>query len=81
MFGLGENKYKYTIVMTIEGMMCGHCESHVADAIRKVENVEKVKVSHFKKTATVYSNVLLDKDVLKKAVDDTGYEVKEITQK
>lgn len=80
MFGFGDKKYKYTTVMKIDGMMCGHCESHVANALRKVEGVEKVKVSHTKKTATINSNDVLDKEVLKKAIDDTGYEVIEISQ-
>ena len=78
MFGLFEKKYKYTTTMMIEGMMCGHCESHIADALRKVPGVETVKASHIKKTAIISSDIPIDKEVLRKAVDDTGYEVKDI---
>lgn len=34
----------------IHGMMCGMCESHVNDAIRKAFDVRKVSVSRRKKT-------------------------------
>lgn len=78
MFGLFEKNYANTVTMKIDGMMCGHCEAHVADALKKVANVESVKVSHTKKTAIIKSNSNLDKDELKKAVADTGYEVIEI---
>ncbi|MBF1051276.1 MAG: heavy-metal-associated domain-containing protein [Peptostreptococcaceae bacterium] len=78
MFGLFEKKYDNTITLKIDGMMCGHCEAHVSDALRKVEGVEKVTASHTKKTAIVQSNKQLDKELLKKAVDDTGYTVVEI---
>ena len=37
------------IVIGIEGMMCGMCESHVNDAIRKVCEVKRVESSHDKK--------------------------------
>ena len=36
MFGLFEKKYNNTVTLKIDGMMCGHCEAHVADALRKV---------------------------------------------
>ena len=33
-------------VLKIDGMMCGMCESHVNDAIRKAFPVKKVTSSH-----------------------------------
>ena len=66
MFGLFEKKYNNTVTLKIDGMMCGHCEAHVADALRKVDGVEKVQASHTKKTAIVQSNSPLDKEALKK---------------
>ena len=32
--------------LKIDGMMCGMCESHMNDAIRKAFNVKKVTSSH-----------------------------------
>ena len=36
-------------ILKIDGMMCGMCEAHVNDAIRKIiPNAQKVKSSHTK---------------------------------
>ena len=32
----------------VDGMMCGMCEAHINDAIRRNFNVKKVKSSHSK---------------------------------
>ena len=39
--------WKYTI--QVDGMMCGMCESHVNDAVRKAFPVKKVTSSRSKK--------------------------------
>ena len=36
------------ITVKIDGMMCGMCEAHVNDAIRKAFPVKKVSASHSK---------------------------------
>ena len=36
------------IVLEVEGMHCGMCETHVNDVVRRVEGVKKVKSSHAK---------------------------------
>ena len=36
------------ITLKIDGMMCGMCESHVNDAIRRAFRVKKVSSSHAK---------------------------------
>lgn len=38
--------WKYTV--EVDGMMCGMCESHVNDAVRKAFPVKKVNSSHGK---------------------------------
>ena len=57
----------------IDGMMCGMCEAHMNDAIRKEFNVKKVEASHTKKQAEIISEQELDAEKLKKVVADTGY--------
>ena len=42
-----------TKVITVEGMMCGMCEAHVAEALRKVPGVSNAKADRNKKQATV----------------------------
>ena len=63
----------------VDGMMCGMCESHVNDAIRKAFKVKKVNSSHTKSRTVIESEEALNEDALRKAITETGYEVKEIT--
>lgn len=67
------NKMEKTI--TIEGMMCGHCEATVKKALEALEGVISADVSHDKGTAVV----ALEKDVadgiLTKAVEDKDFKV------
>ena len=60
--------------MKIEGMICGMCEAHVCDAIRKaVPEAKKVAASKNKKEASFLTDEAVDTDSLKAAVDATGY--------
>ncbi len=63
----------------IDGMMCGMCESHVNDAIRNAFKVKKVSSSHAKGRTVVESEQPLDENDLRRAIGETGYEVKRIT--
>ena len=64
--------------MIIEGMMCEHCEATVKKALEKIEGVEKAEVSHVEGTAVVTLSKDVADEVLKEAVEDRDYEVKEI---
>lgn len=63
------------VTLKIDGMMCGMCEAHVNDAIRKVCEVKKVTSSH----TTGVTEILLaeqpDVARIKAAVKETGYKV------
>lgn len=63
----------------VSGMMCGMCESHVNEAIRKALEVKKVSSSHSKGVTTIESEQALDEAAIRKAISETGYEVGEIT--
>ncbi|MDD6074272.1 MAG: heavy metal translocating P-type ATPase, partial [Clostridium sp.] len=62
-------------VMTIEGMMCVHCEARVKKCLEAVSGVEEAVVSHEKGTAEVTIADGVTDDVLKKAVEDQDYKV------
>ena len=66
------------ITLGVDGMMCGMCESHVNDAVRKAFPVKKVTSSRSKKETTVLTETELDEDALRAAISATGYEVGEI---
>lgn len=63
--------------MTIEGMSCGHCSARVEKALNGIEGV-RAKVDLEAKTAFIELDSEVGDDVLKKAVEDAGYEVVEI---
>ena len=63
----------------VDGMMCGMCESHVNDAVRKAFQVDKVTSSHSKGETVIISDGPVDEAKLKTAISATGYEVKGIT--
>ena len=63
----------------VDGMMCGMCESHVNDAVRKAFQVDKVSSSHSKGETTLITDAPVDEVRLKATINATGYEVKGIT--
>lgn len=66
-----------TKVMKVEGMMCPHCEMTVKKALEALPQVDSAVVSHTDGTATVTLNDDVDDAVLKKAIEDQGYTVKD----
>ena len=68
--------WKYTI--QVDGMMCGMCESHVNDAVRKAFPAKKVTSSRSKKETVVITEAELDQEALQAAISATGYDVGEI---
>lgn len=64
--------------MMIEGMMCGHCEARVKKCLEALDSVESAEVSHEKGTAVVTLSAEVADEVLKKAVEEQDYVVKEI---
>ena len=68
---------KMTKVMKIEGMSCEHCSARVEKALNMIEGVS-AKVKLEAKEALVELESEISNDVLRKAVEDAGYEVVEI---
>jgi Cu2+-exporting ATPase len=80
----GENKtYKnerkevevMTKTMKIKGMMCGHCEASVKNALEALAEVEEAAVSHEAGTAVLTLKAPVADEVLKAAVEEKDYEV------
>ena len=62
----------------VSGMACSMCEAHINDAIRGAFPVEKVTSSHSKGETVILSKEPLDENVLRAAIDATGYTAGEI---
>ncbi|SCW50919.1 Copper chaperone CopZ [Ruminococcaceae bacterium YRB3002] len=69
MFGSGVKT-----VLKIDGMMCGMCEAHINDAIRRaVPGARKVKSSHRKGESSFITDDVPDEQVIRAAIEETGY--------
>lgn len=64
-----------TKTMTIEGMMCPHCEATVKKALEAVDGVASADVSHENNRAVITLSAEVDNVVLQKAVEDKDYTV------
>ncbi len=67
--------YEMNKVLKVEGMSCGHCKAAVEKALKAVDGVENAVVDLENKSADVTLAKEVSDDVLKKAVEDAGYEV------
>ena len=61
--------------LSVEGMMCPHCEARVKKALEALPEVAEAVVSHEAGTAIVTLNSEVADDVLKKAVEAQDYTV------
>lgn len=68
-----QKEEKMMITMKIEGMACGHCKAAVEKALNAIEGVQ-AQVNLEAKTAEVQAEGV-DAEMLKKAVEDAGYDV------
>ena len=62
------------MTMKIEGMMCPHCQAAVKKALEAFDGVT-AEVSLEDKAAYITASGDVDREALKKAVEDAGYEV------
>ncbi|WP_165145458.1 heavy-metal-associated domain-containing protein [Marinitoga sp. 38H-ov] len=62
-------------VIIIEGMSCEHCVKRIRKELEKLENVNVLSVEIGK--AVIEGSVLKD-EAIKEAIDEAGYDVKEI---
>ena len=65
-------------VITIEGMMCSHCQMKVEKSLLELNGVSTVKVNLKDKTATIYSTKIINNDDIKKIITKLDYKVIDI---
>ncbi len=63
------------ITVKIDGMMCGMCESHINDAVRRAFPAKKVTSSHTKGETVILTEETIDEASLRAVIDATGYRV------
>ena len=65
--------WKYTV--EVNGMMCGMCEAHINDAVRKAFPVKKVTSSHGKGQTVIIAKEDIPEDKLRETIEASGYRV------
>ena len=70
----------WKLSLKIDGMMCGMCESHINDAVRRAVPVKKVTSSHRKGETTIFAEDEIDETALRAAIEATGYTVQSLSK-
>lgn len=65
-----------TIVLHVEGMTCGHCETHVSNALGALPGVTVLSVSRQDSAAVVAVAGTPDERALVDAVTSAGYDAR-----
>lgn len=60
--------------ISVKGMMCGHCEKHVKEALEAIEGITSATASHEKAAVAIETSKEVDESVIKAAVEKAGYE-------
>ena len=60
--------------ITVNGMMCAHCEAHVKKALEAIDGIESVVADHEKNLVTITNTKEVDEASIKAAVAEAGYE-------
>ena len=58
----------------VEGMMCGHCEKRVADALEKTGKAKNILASH-ENSSVEFIDQGLSPEEIKNAIEDAGYKI------
>ncbi|WP_067450960.1 heavy-metal-associated domain-containing protein [Actinomadura macra] len=66
-----------TATYTVTGMTCGHCVSSVTEEVEQVAGVTGVEVDLKTGTVTVTSDGPVDDVLIKGAVEEAGYELRQ----
>lgn len=65
------------LILKVEGMMCIGCENRVQNVLKELEGIEEVIADHKKAQVTIKLNKDIDKNAIKAAIEDIGYDVKD----
>lgn len=63
------------VILNVKDMMCSYCEATVQKAVEAFSQVDSAKADHESGTVAVKLNAAIDRNLLKQAIIDKGYEV------
>ena len=65
----------YKIILNVDGMHCGMCESFVNNVVRECADVKKVKSSARRGQTVIFCETMPDIEKIKGAIEQKGYRV------
>lgn len=65
------------IKLNVQGMVCEGCERRVINVLNSLEGIENVVANHNDGTVLINLNKDISLDLIKKTIEDRGFEVKE----
>lgn len=65
-----------TTTISVQGMMCPHCERHVTQALSALPGITEVKADHKAATVTICSEGPVDESILEATIKEAGYDYK-----
>ncbi len=65
----------YRITAGVDGMMCGMCETHMQDAVRKNFKIKSVSASHKERNVVIISSEEITKEAIKEVIEALGYDM------
>lgn len=66
------------IKINVEGMHCISCENRIKQVLSKIENVLSVDASYIDEIVTVKYKNNINVNLIKEAIKELGFEIKEI---
>jgi len=68
------NKEGLIMKITVKGMMCSHCESHVKKALEAIDGIVSATANHEESLVTIETSKTVEEALIKSAVENAGYE-------
>lgn len=79
LLALREKCSRMRLTQKVKAMMCGMCESHVNNAVRRAFPVAKVTSSHKRGETVIPAEAAPEEARLRQVIEAAGYTVGEIT--
>ncbi len=71
---IDKKKENNEMKITVNKMMCPHCEAHVKEALEKIDGIESAVASHEQNLVTITTSKDVDEELIRSAVESAGYE-------
>ena len=68
------NKEENKMKITVNGMMCEHCEAHVKKALEGIDGIDSAVASHENNCVEITNSKDVNEAAIKAAVEEAGYE-------